>query len=234
MKLKVLAVAALVSLAGPSAWAAEGEALDLPFLGAPEDAAPPQPAPEQAPPATAAPSEPTVPASQLGGPKRAPAKPAADGSAKAKPAISRPMLPKVKGAGGRRDARIPPRLLAKKPAPHVNQLKLAEQQGFRKVSDLVAFPPFFPGLGIVTVKPDTLPVGPFRTFDRAGKLIATVYMLPLKDMDEHKKWDDVKGLPAPANHATFYYHPGHAGVEMPHYHLVIWHVSKKDEALVAQ
>ncbi len=133
----------------------------------------------------------------------------------------------------KRNVAVPARLRAKTTVkPPVNQLKVAEKAGFKKVSDLVNFPPFFPGLGIVTVKPDTLPVGPFRTFDRKGKLISTVYMLPLKDMDDHKKWDEVKGLPAPADHATFYYHPGHAGVDMPHYHLVIWHVSRKGESLV--
>ena len=133
----------------------------------------------------------------------------------------------------KRNVAVPARLRAKTLVKvPVNQLKVAEKAGFKKVSDLVNFPPFFPGLGIVTVKPDTLPVGPFRTFDRKGKLISTVYMLPLKDMDDHKKWDEVKGLPAPADHATFYFHPGHAGVEMPHYHLVIWHVSRKGESLV--
>jgi hypothetical protein len=33
---------------------------------------------------------------------------------------------------------------------------------------------------------------------------------------------------------SFYFNPGHPGVDMPHYHFVIWHVSKKDEARVAQ
>lgn len=149
------------------------------------------------------------------------------------PAATDPMAGQQAPAS--RDAAVPKRLHAKKVVkPKVNQLRAAERAGYKKVSDLVNFPTFFPGLGIVTVKPSTLPVGPFRTFDRKGKLIATVYMLPLKDMNDQKRWDYVKGLPAPADHATFYYHPGHAGVEMPHYHLVIWHVSRKNEALVAK
>ena len=128
---------------------------------------------------------------------------------------------------------VPARLHAKAaPRKPIDQLKVAESQGFKKVSDLVAFPPFYPTLGIVTVKPDTLPVGPYRCFDRAGRLVSTVYMLPLKDMEDHHQWDHVQGLPAPVDHATAYFHPGHAGVQIPHYHLVLWHT--KDESSVAK
>ena len=35
---------------------------------------------------------------------------------------------------------------------------VAQRQGFKPVSDLVHFPTFFPGLGIIYVKPDTLPL----------------------------------------------------------------------------
>ncbi len=119
-------------------------------------------------------------------------------------------------------------------APKVDQLKVAEKEGFKKVSDLTngAFPPFYPSLGVVLVKPDTLPVGPYRCFDRADNLVSTVYMLSSKEMDDHKTWDKVAGLPAPVDHATAYFHPGHAGVQIPHYHLVLWHV--KDESSVAK
>lgn len=128
---------------------------------------------------------------------------------------------------------VPASLRAGKAAPYkpaIDQFKLADREGFKKVSDLVAFPPFYPGLGIVMVKPDTLPVGPFRCFDRAGNLVSSVYMLPLQDMNDHKTWSQVKGLPLPIDHATAYFHPGHAGVPMPHYHLVLWH-TKHEEAV---
>lgn len=132
-----------------------------------------------------------------------------------------------------RRAHVPARMRrhVAKPVPSEKQ---AEREGFKKVSSLVNFPAFYPGLGVVYVKPDTLPVGPFRCFDRKGKLVASVYMLSLKDLDDQKRWDYVKGLPAPADHATFYYHPGHPGVPVPHYHFVIWHVPKAQEALVAR
>ena len=117
-----------------------------------------------------------------------------------------------------------PRRLRSVKTRHVDQFKLADRQGFKRVSDLVPFPAFYPGLGIVTVKPETLPMGPFRCFDRAGNLVSTVYMPLLSDMNSHKTWDKVKGLPAPVDHVTMYFHPGHAGVNVPHYHVVLWHV----------
>lgn len=114
-----------------------------------------------------------------------------------------------------------------------NQRQIAESKGYKPVSDLVNFPKFFPGLGIIYVKPDTLPVGPFLCFDREDRLVATVYMIPIKDIDDHKTLE-AAGVTAPVDHVSFYFNPGHPGVEMPHYHFVIWHVSKKDEARVAQ
>jgi hypothetical protein len=31
-----------------------------------------------------------------------------------------------------------------------------------------------------------------------------------------------------------YFNAGHPGVEVPHYHIVLWHVPKADEASVAK
>jgi hypothetical protein len=116
---------------------------------------------------------------------------------------------------------------------HQNQRKIAESKGYKRVSDLVHFPEFFPGMGIIYVKPDTLPLGPFLCFDRKDRLVATVYMIPIKDIDDHKTLE-AAGVTAPVDHVSFYFNAGHPGVDMPHYHFVIWHVSKKDEARVAQ
>jgi hypothetical protein len=49
------------------------------------------------------------------------------------------------------------------------------------------YPAFAPGLGTVYVEPRTRPVGPYRSYDHNGKLIATIYMVPEKDLDEHLK-----------------------------------------------
>jgi hypothetical protein len=114
-----------------------------------------------------------------------------------------------------------------------NQRKIAEQKGYKRVSDLVNFPKFFPGLGVIFVKPDTLPLGPFLSFDRKDHLMATVYMVPIKDMDDHKAFQP-PAFAGRVDHVSLYFNPGHAGVDVPHYHFVMWHVSKKDEARVAK
>jgi hypothetical protein len=114
-----------------------------------------------------------------------------------------------------------------------NQRKIAEENGYKRVSDLVNFPKFFPGLGIIFVKPQTLPIGPFLCFDRRDHLIATVYMIPIKDIEDHKSFE-ASGFAGRADHVSIYFNPGHPGVDVPHYHFVIWNVSKKEEARVAK
>jgi hypothetical protein len=111
---------------------------------------------------------------------------------------------------------------------------LAERAGYKRVSSLVNFPAFFPGIGVVFVKPETLPVGPFLSFDRKDRLISTIYMLPLEQMNEHRRFEAPVGFAgARVDHTTMYFNEGHPGVDLPHYHYVLWHVSKKNEALVA-
>ena len=111
---------------------------------------------------------------------------------------------------------------------------LAERAGYKRVSSLVNFPAFFPGIGVVFVKPETLPVGPFLSFDRRDRLISTIYMLPLAQMNEHKRFEAPVGFAgARVDHTTMYFNDGHPGVDVPHYHYVLWHVTKKNEALVA-
>ena len=117
--------------------------------------------------------------------------------------------------------------------PPPNQREVAEKNGYKRVSDLVNFPKFFPGLGIIFVKPDTLPLGPFLCFDRRDRPVATVYMVPIKDIDDHKSLE-AAGSAWPVDHVSFYFNPGHPGVDVPHYHVVLWHVTKKQEARVAQ
>lgn len=105
---------------------------------------------------------------------------------------------------------------------------------YKKVSELVKLPDFLPGLGTLYVNPKTLPAGPFLAYDHAGKLVSTIYMIPVKDIAEQKKFDD---LPAPGgkvDHVSLYYNAGHPGVPDPHYHIILWHVPKAQEQLVAK
>jgi hypothetical protein len=113
-----------------------------------------------------------------------------------------------------------------------NKRKIAERNGYKRVSELVNFPKFFPSLGIVFVKPDTLPLGPFLCFDRQDRLMATVYMVPIKDIDDHKSLE-APGFAGRVDHVSIYFNFGHPGVDVPHYHFVIWHVTRKEETRVA-
>jgi hypothetical protein len=106
-------------------------------------------------------------------------------------------------------------------------------RGFKRVSDLVKIPRFLPGLGVLYVRPETLPAGPFLAYDRQGRRVSTVYMIPVEDVANRKKFD-LAGFAGRNDHVSMYFNEGHPGVEMPHYHVVIWHVNKRGEARVAK
>jgi hypothetical protein len=160
------------------------------------------------------------------------------------PAPQRMMPDPFNPAASRAAARTEPRQRTEAPRRTVRRARAAhkkhhvvrstqnQRKGYKRVSDLVNFPKFFPGLGIVFVKPDTLPLGPFLCFDRKDRLMATVYMVPIKDMDDHKAFE-APAFAGAINHVNIYFNPGHPGVDVPHYHFVIWHVTKKEEERVA-
>ncbi len=103
---------------------------------------------------------------------------------------------------------------------------------FKKVSELVKLPDFLPGLGQLYVDPATLPAGPFLAYDHDGKLVSTVYMIPVEDLGPDKKFEDLTSPGGDVDHVDIYFNAGHPGVEKPHAHIVLWHVA--DEAAVAQ
>jgi hypothetical protein len=105
---------------------------------------------------------------------------------------------------------------------------------YKKVSTLVQLPDFLPGIGTLYVDPKTLPAGPFLAYDHKDRLVSTIYMIPLKDIDAHKTVADLKSPGGKVDHVSLYFNAGHPGVEEPHYHIVLWHVSKKDESHVAK
>jgi hypothetical protein len=121
----------------------------------------------------------------------------------------------------------------KRVAVHISDRRKSERLGYKKVSSLVDFPPFFPGIGALYVQPEKLPNGPYRAFDRRGRLSSTIYMLPIEDFENRKQFD-LEGLAGRGDHVTFYFNSGHAGLDKPHYHIHIWHVSKKGEGRVAK
>ncbi|MEK0085247.1 hypothetical protein [Benzoatithermus flavus] len=99
--------------------------------------------------------------------------------------------------------------------------------GYRKVSELTKLPDFIPNLGTLYVQPRTLPAGPFLAYDRSGRLVSTIYMVPLDDLEAQKKFSDLAvGDDPTVRSVDLYYNAGHPGVEKPHYHIVLWHVPK--------
>jgi hypothetical protein len=103
--------------------------------------------------------------------------------------------------------------------------------GYQKVSDLVALPEFIPGLGALYVQPATLPAGPFLAYDRDNRLVSTIYMIPVADIEAQKKYDGLAVGAANVVDVDMYYNAGHPGVEQPHYHVVLWHVPEADAKL---
>ena len=79
-------------------------------------------------------------------------------------------------------------MLVALPASAASVLNEPPAAPYKKVSTLVRFPDFAPGLGTLYVDPTTLPEGPFLAYDHEGHLVCTIYMVPLKDMDAQKNF----------------------------------------------
>jgi hypothetical protein len=103
---------------------------------------------------------------------------------------------------------------------------------YKAVSSLVKMPDFVPGLGQLFVDPTTLPAGPFLAYGHDGKLVSTIYMLPIKDMNPKISFGKLSAAGGAVDHVSVTYNAGHPGVEMPHIHVILWHVA--DEATVAK
>jgi hypothetical protein len=105
---------------------------------------------------------------------------------------------------------------------------------YQQVSKLVTLPDFIPGLGQLFVDPETLPAGPFLAYDHDGKLVSTIYMIPVADLNPDKRFDELAAPGGAVDHVDVYFNAGHPGVEVPHAHVVLWHVPAADEARVAE
>src|SRR5215468_12103427 len=76
---------------------------------------------------------------------------------------------------------------------------------FQKVSALVALPVFLPGMGTLYVDPKTLPAGPFLAYDRDGKLVSSIYMIPMKDLEAKKAFNNLGVAKEKVDHVDLYY-----------------------------
>jgi hypothetical protein len=92
------------------------------------------------------------------------------------------------------------------------------------VHELVDIPEFVPGMGTLYVQPDTLPEGPFLAFDRDGRMVSTIYMLSMEDLESGTHFGSLEATGKPTKSVELHHHDGHAGVAKPHYHVVMWHV----------
>lgn len=105
---------------------------------------------------------------------------------------------------------------------------------YQKVSDLVPLPEFIPGLGQLFVDPATLPAGPFLAYDREGALVSTIYMIPIEDLNPDTSFDALASPGGSVDHVSIHYNAGHPGVEMPHAHIILWHVPADEQARLSQ
>lgn len=105
---------------------------------------------------------------------------------------------------------------------------------YKQVSKLVKLPDFIPGLGQLYVDPATLPAGPFLAYDHDGKLVSTIYMIPIEDLNPNKRFDNLAAPGGNVDHVDVNFNAGHPGVEKPHAHVVLWHVPATSEARVAK
>lgn len=103
---------------------------------------------------------------------------------------------------------------------------------YKPVSSLVALPNFLPGLGTLYVVPATLPQGPFLAYDRDGRLVSSVYMIPVKDFEAHKNFPDLTAAKDRIDHVSVEYNAGHPGVPEPHYHVIVWYISPTQAAML--
>ncbi len=97
---------------------------------------------------------------------------------------------------------------------------------YQKASELMAVPDFVPGLGMLCVQSKNLPVGPYLAYDRQGHLVSTVYMIPLKDIQAHRKFDEAVAPGMAVDHVDMVYNTGHPGLPEPHYHVILWYIPK--------
>ena len=81
-------------------------------------------------------------------------------------------------------------------------------------------------MGTLYVDPATLPAGPYLGYNHNGQLVNVTYMISIKDLDQHKDWNDlgqkVAQLDLKVDHTDVKFNPGHPGLQEPHYHITQW------------
>ena len=110
------------------------------------------------------------------------------------------------------------------------QAQTAVPSGYKKLSEIAGGSDFTKGRGILYVDPKTVPVGPFLAYDREGNLVSSAYMILLKDIDAHKRFDDLVAVHEKVDHVEIYYTGGHRGMAEPHYDIWLWYIAPEKKA----
>jgi hypothetical protein len=102
--------------------------------------------------------------------------------------------------------------------------------GYKKVSELTKLPEMMPGLGVLYVDPAMMPMGPYLGYDKDNKLINVVYMVPLKQLDDHKNFTNLGANfdKLDIDHTDIVFNAGHEGMDEAHYHIVEWLVTNEE------
>jgi hypothetical protein len=80
--------------------------------------------------------------------------------------------------------------------------------------------------GVVRVEQP--PAGPASAYDRQGRLVATIYTVPVREVTA-TGLDDLRA-PQAIDHVAIYLAASHSELPLPHYHVVLWHVSQSEAA----
>src|SRR5438094_8085004 len=125
-------------------------------------------------------------------------------------------------------------LMLARPGTAAAQSSAPPGGAYKMVSSLVQLPDFVPGLGTLYVDPATLPAGPFLAYDHQGKLVSSIYMIPLKDMNSQQAFSDLKVGRERADHVDIVFNADHPRVAEPHYHVIVWYAAPQRAAQLAK
>lgn len=67
------------------------------------------------------------------------------------------------------------------------------------------------------------PAAPFLGYDHDGRLSATIYMVPIEDLEGGTAFNDLAVGSGTVTSVDIHYNAGHPSVEKPHAHVVLCH-----------
>jgi hypothetical protein len=85
--------------------------------------------------------------------------------------------------------------------------------------------------GLVRIDGDGVrhPDGPYRGYDGAGKLVATIYTVSMRELAQHGL-EGIVPSGAAVDHVSIYSIATDPDVPQPQYHVVLWHVTRAEAA----